>query len=105
MAWPLINSPSFPSTADIPGLPPKLREMPIVNPGTRTYLCEDGVTRVLTEEQALNLGISCRAVGPALSGPLPPGPDPNATVVYGPVSAGPRYRVVNLSDRRVVRRF
>lgn len=111
MAWPIMNSPTFPSTADVPGLPPKLNEMPIVNPGTRTYLCEDGVTRVLTEEQALNLGISCRAIGPALaggqalSGPLPPGPDPNATVVYGPVSAGPRYRVMNMSDRRVVRRF
>src|SRR6266404_7387297 len=62
MAFPVINSPTFPSINDAPFLPPKLKDMPIFNPGRRTYRCEDGVTRFLTEQEAINLGISCSAV-------------------------------------------
>jgi hypothetical protein len=64
MAYPIVNGPTFPSVADVPALPPTLEQMPIVNPGVRYYQCEDGVTRLLTEEQAINLGISCRAISP-----------------------------------------
>lgn len=81
MAYPVINSPMFPSTADAPFLPPKLKDMPIFNPGTRYYQCEDGVVRLLTENQAINLGISCRAIEPSVA-PM--------------VLAGPRYRTINL---------
>lgn len=62
MAFPVINSPTFPSIADAPFLPPKLKDMPIFNPGRRYYRCEDGITRLLTEAEAINLGISCSAI-------------------------------------------
>jgi hypothetical protein len=62
MAFPVINSPTFPSVSDAPFLPPKLKDMPIFNPGVNYYVCEDGVTRILTEEQAINMGISCKVV-------------------------------------------
>lgn len=74
MAYPVINSPMFPSVADAPFLPPKLKEMPVFNPGVRCYECEDGVTRYMTEAQAINMGISCKAVDPSrCSPPAAPG--------------------------------
>lgn len=90
MAYPIANSPMFPSVADAPFLPPKLDEMPVFNEGLRYYRCEDGVTRLLTQEQAINLGISCEALKPA---------------VFGGWLAGARYKAVTLGDRRVVRRI
>lgn len=72
MAYPVINSPTFPSVADAPFLPPKVKDMAIFNPGTHTYLCEDGITRVLTENEAINMGMSCKVIGPALMGPRYP---------------------------------
>lgn len=104
MAYPIINSPMFPSVADVPALPPTLEQMPVFNPGTRAYLCEDGATRLLTEEQAINLaagGMSCRVVGPDMSGPS----GPRTEFAPGPFSTGPRYRAVTMGDRRVVRRI
>lgn len=103
MAFPILNSPTFPSVADVPGLPPKFGQMPIMNPGTHTYLCEDGITRVLTEEQAINLGISCRAIEDGA--PAPATVWPGTVLLSGPTHTGPRYRGVTLNDRRVVRRF
>lgn len=106
MAYPIINSPTFPSTADIPSLPPKLDQMPIFNPGTHTYVCEDGVTRVLTEEQAINFGasgISCKVVDRELNGAADLGSPQE--FAPGPFFSGPRYRGVTMGDRRVVRRI
>ncbi len=101
MALPIINSPFLPSVADVPAFPPKLKDMPIMNPGTHTYLCEDGITRVMTEEQAINLGINCRVADEDVIGPAAP-----LVVTTGPlVMAGARFRAVNLGDRRVVRRI
>lgn len=62
MAYPVVNSPFLPSVADAPFLPPKLREMPIFNPGVHTYRCEDGSIRTMTEEEAINVGMSCKAM-------------------------------------------
>ncbi len=62
MAYPVVNSPFLPSIADAPFLPPKLKEMPIFNPGTNVYQCEDGSTRVMTEAEAINAGMSCKVV-------------------------------------------
>lgn len=90
MAYPIANSPTFPSVADAPFLPPKLKEMSIENEGLRYYRCEDGVTRLMTREQAERLGISCEALQPA---------------VFGGWLAGARYKAVTLGDRRVVRRI
>jgi hypothetical protein len=98
MAYPIINSPMFPSVADIPALPPTLEQMPVFNPGQRYYRCEDGVTRLLTEEQAINMGISCSAVGPEMG-------QARQEFAPGPFSTGPRYKGVTLGDRRVVRRI
>lgn len=72
-AIPVAGSPFLPSLADVPGLPPKLDEMPIFNPGTRCYVCEDGQHRVLTQAQAINLGMSCRAVDPEECSAVPRG--------------------------------
>lgn len=90
MAYPIANSPMFPSTADAPFLPPKLEEMPVANEGLRYYRCEDGITRLMTQEQAERLGISCEALVPG---------------VFGGWLAGARYKGVTLGDRRVVRRI
>ncbi len=100
MAFPILNSPTFPSVADVPGLPPKFGQMPIMNPGTHTYLCEDGITRVLTEEQAINLGISCKAIDEEVVVPAVP-----SYVTTGPILLGERFRAINTGDRRVVRRI
>lgn len=54
MAYPVVNSPMFPSVADAGFLPPKLRDMPIFNPGANRYRCPDGQVRILTENQAIN---------------------------------------------------
>lgn len=69
MAYPVINSPMFPSVADAPFLPPKLKEMPVFNPGSRFYSCEDGSTRWMTENEAINAGMSCKVISaPSLAG-------------------------------------
>lgn len=102
MAWPIINSPFLPSIADVPALPPKLKEMPVFNPGVSTYICEDGVTRVMTEEQAINLGISCKVVDEQVA---PAVVWPGTVLLAGQAHTGPRYRSINRDDRRVVRRF
>lgn len=61
MAYPIANSAFLPSTADAPFLPPKLNEMPVFNPGSRFYQCEDGSTRWMTQEEAINRG-GCKVV-------------------------------------------
>lgn len=81
MAIPVSNSSFLPSVADAPFLPPKLKEMPIFNPGTHYYQCEDGVVRLLTENEAINMGISCKAIAPA---------------GVPAILSGPRYPVLNL---------
>lgn len=83
MAYPVINSPFLPSIADAPFLPPKLKDMPVFNAGTSCYECEDGVTRTMTEAQAINMGISCKVVDPSRCAP-PPAPG-YPTVVGFPV--------------------
>lgn len=65
MAFPVVNSPFLPSTADAPFLSPKLKDMPVFNPGVSCYECEDGTLAYMNEAQAINMGISCKAVDPA----------------------------------------
>lgn len=87
MAYPVINSPTFPSVADAPFLPPKLHEMPVFNPGVRCYECEDGVTRYMTEAEAINTGISCKAVDASRCSP-PPAPGYPMVVGFPVVNLG-----------------
>jgi hypothetical protein len=69
MAYPVANSPMFPSVNDAPFLPPKLKDMPVFNPGSRFYQCDDGSTRWMTEAEAINAGMSCRVISaPAMAG-------------------------------------
>lgn len=108
MAFPVMNSPTFPSIADASFMPPKLEDMPIVNPGPRYYRCADGVTRLLTEDQAINLpgcsvveappfGLEGRRIqvvyglGQASPSPASPGPGtPQGNPQGGPPSGGDR---------------
>lgn len=62
MAFPVMNSPFLPSIADAPFLPPKLKDMPVTNPGVHCYECEDGSVRRMSENEAINAGISCKVV-------------------------------------------
>lgn len=83
MAFPVMNSPFLPSIADAPFLPPKLKDMPIFNPGVRCYECEDGTVRYMSENEAINMGISCKAIDPARCSAPPPAP--SATVLSYPI--------------------
>lgn len=65
MAFPVMNSPFLPSIADAPFMPPKLKDMPVFNPGVRCYECEDGSVQYLSENEAINRGISCKVVDPS----------------------------------------
>lgn len=76
MAYPIANSSFLPSIADAPFLPPKLKDMPIFNPGTSCYECDDGTVRTMTEAEAINYPGSCKVVDAgrcsgAVSAPAP----------------------------------
>jgi hypothetical protein len=97
MAFPVINSPFLPSVADAPFLPPKLKDMPVSNPGVSCYECEDGIARYMTEAQAINMGISCKVVDPArCSGYVAP----SAPMVVGYPVLG--YPVMNMGRGNVM---
>lgn len=87
MAIPIVNSPMFPSVADAGFLPPKLRDMPIFNPGVHRYRCPDGLVRMLTEEQAIN-GNCVLDEGSYLMGQASPAPSGGAGTPM-PASPGP----------------
>jgi hypothetical protein len=89
MAYPVVNSPMFPSVADAGFLPPKLRDMPIFNPGTRRYRCPDGQVRMLTENQAIN-GNCVLDEGGYLMGQASPAPSGGAGTP-SPASPSPSF--------------
>jgi len=65
------NGPFLPGTAYVPFYPPKIKDMAMFNKGSHTYLFDDGITRVMTEDQA-TIWPKCRMIDQALGGPRYP---------------------------------
>lgn len=83
-AFPVQNLPTFPSVRDVPGLPPKFGEMPIVNPGWSYYICDDGFTGVLSDAAAINRNANCKVAARRLGSRLGADPVPTPTPVPVP---------------------
>jgi hypothetical protein len=102
MAYPIINSPFLPSIADVPALPPKLKDMAITNPGVSCYECDDGTVRQLSEAEAINLGaagISCKVADASRCGTPPPFTTPGFVAGYSVLNLGRTLGMARISGR------
>ena len=80
-----------------PFLPPKLKDMPVFNPGVSCYECEDGSVRQMTEAQAINMGISCKVVDSSRCGVPPPFTTPGIAVGYPVLNGGRKLGMARIS--------